>query len=90
MDAEQPFLDDVREHPDDDAPRLVFADWLDDHGEHDRAEFIRLQVRAARLDEDDPARQAMTDQAEQLRAAHETAWLAPLRQALGGCLSILN
>ncbi|HEY1190018.1 MAG TPA: TIGR02996 domain-containing protein [Gemmata sp.] len=28
----------------DDTPRLAFADWLDDHGEHDRAEFIRVQV----------------------------------------------
>jgi uncharacterized protein (TIGR02996 family) len=27
----------------DDAPRLAFADWLDEHGEHDRAEFIRVQ-----------------------------------------------
>jgi uncharacterized protein (TIGR02996 family) len=28
--------------PADDAPRLVYADWLDEHGEGDRAEFIRL------------------------------------------------
>jgi uncharacterized protein (TIGR02996 family) len=26
-----------------DTPRLAFADWLDEHGEHDRAEFIRVQ-----------------------------------------------
>jgi hypothetical protein len=26
-------------------PRLVAADWLDEHGYHDRAEFIRLQHR---------------------------------------------
>lgn len=31
----------VRESPDDDLPRLVFADWLDDRGESDRAAFIR-------------------------------------------------
>ena len=30
--------------PADDLPRLVFADWCDDHGDPDRAEFIRLQV----------------------------------------------
>src|SRR5262245_26030833 len=33
--------------PEDDAPRLVLADWLDDHGEHDRAEFVRCQLRLA-------------------------------------------
>ena len=27
----------------DDTPRLAFADWLDERGEHDRAEFIRVQ-----------------------------------------------
>lgn len=29
--------------PDDDAPRLIAADWLEEHGEEKRAEFIRLQ-----------------------------------------------
>lgn len=30
--------------PDDDAPRLILADWLDDHGEPERAAFIRRQI----------------------------------------------
>jgi uncharacterized protein (TIGR02996 family) len=30
--------------PGDDGPRLVYADWLDEHGEHDRAEFIRVEI----------------------------------------------
>ena len=50
MNAEA-FLADICEHPEDDTPRLVFADWLDDHGDQARAEFIRLQVELARLDE---------------------------------------
>jgi len=33
--------------PDDDARRLVYADWLDDHGQSERAEFIRLQIALA-------------------------------------------
>jgi uncharacterized protein (TIGR02996 family) len=35
--------------PADDAPRLVLADWLDEHGEPDPAEFIRVQCALARL-----------------------------------------
>ena len=45
--------------PDDDAPRLVYADWLDENAEAlpavearaewARAEFIRLQCKVARL-----------------------------------------
>jgi uncharacterized protein (TIGR02996 family) len=37
----------ARAEPHDDAPRLVLADWLDDHSETDRAEFVRLQLRLA-------------------------------------------
>jgi uncharacterized protein (TIGR02996 family) len=39
----------IRAEPDDDTTRLVLADWLDEHGEPQRAEFIRLQCRMARL-----------------------------------------
>lgn len=35
--------------PHDDLPRLVFADWLEERGEGDRAEFVRAQCDLARL-----------------------------------------
>lgn len=35
--------------PADDVPRLVFADWLDEHGSPARAEFIRVQCHEAKL-----------------------------------------
>lgn len=38
------FLRAICENPDDDAPRLIYADWLDENGDADRAEFIRLQI----------------------------------------------
>ena len=37
----------VRADPWDDAPRLVFADWLDEHGESALAAFIRVQCKLA-------------------------------------------
>jgi uncharacterized protein (TIGR02996 family) len=37
----------ILEDPEDDAPRLIYADWLDGVGECDRAEIIRLQIRIA-------------------------------------------
>jgi len=43
------FLADIRENPEDDAPRLIYADWLEDHGEEEQAEFIRVQVEESRL-----------------------------------------
>ncbi|MDB5312473.1 MAG: hypothetical protein JWO38_6675 [Gemmataceae bacterium] len=43
------FLAAIVAAPDDDTPRLVAADWLDEHGDGDRAAFIRVQVDLARL-----------------------------------------
>jgi uncharacterized protein (TIGR02996 family) len=42
------FLADVLATPLDDAPRLIYADWLEDAGDPERAEFIRLGVESAR------------------------------------------
>jgi len=45
--------------PDDDLPRLVFADWLDERGEPARARFIRAQIALAALPEWDPQSAAL-------------------------------
>jgi len=34
----------IRDRPDDDAPRLVYADWLEEHGQTPRAHLIRGQI----------------------------------------------
>ena len=47
MSDEATFSAAVAASPDDDLPRLVFADWLDDRGESERAEFVRAQVQCA-------------------------------------------
>ena len=41
------FLQAIRHDPDADAPRLIYADWLDDFGEPDLAAFIRHSCFAA-------------------------------------------
>jgi len=64
------FLDDIVAHPGDVAPRLIYADWLDDHGDPDRAEFIRVQIALASLAEDDPARHELQRREQALFAAH--------------------
>lgn len=38
------LLRSILEHPQEDLPRLVYADWLDEAGEAERAEFLRCQV----------------------------------------------
>lgn len=48
MSTEESFLAAVRAAPNDDLPRLVFADWLDDNDQQDWAQFIRWQVNGPR------------------------------------------
>lgn len=43
------FIRAICEQPADDTARLVFADWLDENGEPERAEFVRLQIALARV-----------------------------------------
>ena len=43
------FLEQITVNIDDDGARLVFSDWLEEQGEQERAEFIRVQVQRARL-----------------------------------------
>jgi uncharacterized protein (TIGR02996 family) len=42
------LLDAIFDAPDDDTPRLVYADWLQEQGQSAYADFIRLQCAAAR------------------------------------------
>lgn len=70
--------------PDDDGPRLVYADWLDEHGDPARAEFIRVQIELARFPKRLPGEFDRTELA--LRAREQTLiqryaedWLAPLK-----------
>ena len=44
----------ILDHPDDDTPRLIFADLLEEEGESARAAFIRKQVELAGLPQYDP------------------------------------
>jgi uncharacterized protein (TIGR02996 family) len=44
-----PFLAAIIADPADDTARLVAADWLDENGDPDRAEFVRAQVALSRL-----------------------------------------
>lgn len=45
----EPFLAAINANLDDDTPRLVFADWLQENGDETRAEFIRIQCELHRV-----------------------------------------
>lgn len=76
---DEPFLRRIRAHPDDDGPRLIFADWLDERGDPDRAAFIRVQVALAGLPAGDRRRPDLIAAERGLLDAHGPAWSAPFR-----------
>jgi uncharacterized protein (TIGR02996 family) len=71
--------------PDDDTPRLAYADWLEEQGtDPARAEFIRLQIEFARREaRGDASRWELTQRQQYLLAGYERAWTAELRPLLG-------
>lgn len=74
------FLRSILAAPDDDAPRLIYADWLDEHGDADRAEFIRLQIRLARIARQEPEFAELAARAEDLQRNHQIEWVNQLPQ----------
>jgi uncharacterized protein (TIGR02996 family) len=78
-DDREALLRAVASAPDDDLPRLVYADWFDENGDPDRAVFIRAQVEFARHYREaqglnDLARQQFRD----TWAEHHERWRAEL------------
>ena len=68
MDEREALIAEIRANPEDDAPRLVAADWFEEQGtpaDTARADFIRAQVERARLAPNDPAQSEL--QATELR-----------------------
>jgi uncharacterized protein (TIGR02996 family) len=64
-------------NPDDDTPRLVYADWLDENGDDNdraRARFIRLQCDANRHEMGSARRESLERDAWQLRSQHGQEW----------------
>lgn len=81
---EQSFLTAILATPDDDTPRLVFADWLDERGTADdkaRAALIRAQCQAEYLPPDSKECKRLTREAKAIVKANEKRWLKEVRAA---------
>jgi uncharacterized protein (TIGR02996 family) len=78
MNTKDAILAQIIDEPGDDLPRMVFADWCDDHGDPDRADFIRAQLRLAKMPAWHPERLDLEERSLDLLAAHRAEWLAHL------------
>src|SRR5262249_488094 len=77
------LLQTIIDNPDDDAPRLVYADWIEEHGEPERAEFIRVQVAYDGADFAKERRGEWAGRMKELWKAYGPAWLAQLPKLPG-------
>ncbi len=78
MNDHEPFIQAIIAEPEDDAPRLVYSDWLEERGDP-RAEFIRVQCALARREGPSRLRAEWKERERVLLAEHRTQWLKPLR-----------
>lgn len=77
MTEDSDFVRAIEATPDDDTPRLIYADWLDDRGEPARADFIRLQIELAGIDEFHPRWPELTHRELALIREHGHRWKIP-------------
>lgn len=78
----------IRDNPEDDTPRLIYADWLEDHDNPTRAELIRVQCALAKLGHDRrkgrKERVKLEPREAALLAENREFWIAPFLAALEG------
>jgi uncharacterized protein (TIGR02996 family) len=82
MTEQDHFLATICDHPHDDAPRLIYADWLEERGDP-RAEFIRVQCERAHLPDDDPRQPALAKREWELLKEHRDQWTPALGREIG-------
>lgn len=71
MTDEDAFIRAILQRPTDDALRLVYADWLEEHGDP-RAEYLRLECKLA--GDNSKAHQALRARREELRRQVDLEW----------------
>lgn len=72
--------------PADDAPRLIYADWLDEHGQSERAHFIRLSIQLCRRE---PSKDVFSiGLVHDVRTLQDISWSGINREFHEGALSI--
>ncbi len=75
---EDAFVAAVLADPADDAPRLVYADWLEERGDP-RAEFLRVEWELLKLPPGDARVPALRTRLEELHRGLDPDWVALAR-----------
>ena len=74
------FLKAILESPTDAALRLVYADWLEEHGDPSRAEFLRLELKLLELPSDEERFPAFQKRLQELNQVLDPRWITLFRK----------
>lgn len=77
------LLNAIAEHPEEDTPRLMYADWLEENGDPERADFVRVQVALAQPGLSGEERAALVLRHRPYLMGFERQWKASLPK-IGG------
>jgi len=80
---EEGLLRAIRDDPEDDSLRLVYADWLEEHGQPERAELIRVQIELGRRPLAPERYELLTERQTKLLTEDAPTWMGPLVAHLG-------
>jgi carbon storage regulator len=78
---ERAFLQAIEESPEDQANRLIFADWLEERGDP-LGQFLRIQCDLETLSAEDDRCLGLKGQKRALWQEHGASWLVSLPQVL--------
>jgi uncharacterized protein (TIGR02996 family) len=76
------FLREIYDRPHEDAPWLVYADWLEDQGDP-RAEVVRIERELSHLGAQDPRKVILQDRRAHLLETYRDEWAPYLRPLAG-------
>jgi uncharacterized protein (TIGR02996 family) len=74
MTTDDAFLQDILANPEDDTPRSIYADWLDEQGDP-RGEFLRLAVAWHEMSRDDARAPGCLARLQELRPYLSSGWV---------------
>jgi uncharacterized protein (TIGR02996 family) len=83
MNTADAFLADICNRPNDNAVRMIYADWLEDHNDAARAEIIRLQCKLRGLPIGHADRPDLEQRERKLLDRHSADWLSALPRFSG-------
>jgi uncharacterized protein (TIGR02996 family) len=74
MSEEQAFLLAIRQHPEDESTRLVYADWLEERGDY-RGEYLRVQIALLKAARQGKQIAGLVERYRVLRPQLDTEWI---------------